>query len=99
MHSKAIIFAAACAGFFGAGRKLTTTRRAFTALALAGVVWMSSGCATEHAAALKLTGDPIVDGQNAIEHGPARDKLLWQYRVALAAMRRGQFDLAKRNLD
>jgi hypothetical protein len=34
-----------------------------------------------------------------IEHGPPRDKVLWQYRTALAAMRRGQFDLAKRYLD
>ena len=46
-----------------------------------------------------LTGDIMVDGPNAIENGPAKDKVLWQDRTAVAAMRRGQIDLAKRYLD
>jgi hypothetical protein len=58
-----------------------------------------SGCATEQHVDLKFTGDPLVDGENAIENGPPRDKVLWQYRTALAAMRRGQFDVAKHDLD
>ncbi|MFO1501384.1 MAG: hypothetical protein U1G07_23845 [Verrucomicrobiota bacterium] len=45
------------------------------------------------------TGDPIVDGKNMIESGPAKDRVLWQYRTAAAAMRRAQFDEAKRLLD
>ena len=35
----------------------------------------------------------------AIVHGPRRDKVLWEYRIAAAAMRRGRFDVAKQNLD
>lgn len=58
-----------------------------------------SGCATERQPPVVLTGDIMVDGPNAIEHGPARDKVLWEYRTSAAAMRRGQFDLAKRYLD
>ncbi len=59
-----------------------------------------AGCAsTERRPAQRLTGDPLVDGQNAIETGPAKDKVLWQYRTALAAMRRGQFGEAKQMLD
>jgi tetratricopeptide (TPR) repeat protein len=59
-----------------------------------------ASCATkppEHVVA--LTGNIIVDGPNAIEHGPPRDKVLWEYRTAAAAMRQGKFDLAKRYLD
>jgi tetratricopeptide (TPR) repeat protein len=41
----------------------------------------------------------MVDGPNAIEHGPAKDKVLWEYRTAAAAMRMGKFDVAKRYLD
>ena len=36
---------------------------------------------------------------NAIANGPPRDRVLWQYRLAAAAMRQGKFDVAKQNLD
>ena len=58
-----------------------------------------TACSTPKQKPHPLTGDPIVDGENAIAHGPERDQVLWQYRTALAAMRRGQYDLAKRYLD
>jgi tetratricopeptide (TPR) repeat protein len=58
-----------------------------------------AGCATDQHELPPLTGDPFVDGENAIQHGPPRDQVLWQYRTALTAMRRGQYDLAKRYLD
>ena len=41
----------------------------------------------------------MVDGPNMIAGGPPRDRVLWQYRTASAAMRRGQFDAAKPLLD
>jgi hypothetical protein len=65
-------------------------------LLLAGTV-MLAGCATEHK--VVLTGDALVDGQNALSNGPAKDKVLWQYRMGAAAMRQGRFDLAKQELD
>jgi tetratricopeptide (TPR) repeat protein len=74
-------------------------RRAIFPLILGLAAFWLAGCATERTVPLKLTGDPIVDGENAITNGPARDRVLWEYRTALAAMRRGQFDLAKRHLD
>ena len=58
-----------------------------------------AGCASDRHQRIQLTGDPLVDGENAILNGPERDKVLWQYRTGLAAMRRGQYDLAKRYLD
>jgi len=59
-----------------------------------------AGCATkEPKHALQLTGNVMVDGPNAIEHGPPRDKVLWEYRTAAAAMRQDKFDLAKQYLD
>jgi hypothetical protein len=58
------------------------------------------GCAsTPPKQPVKLTGDIMVDAPNAIAHGPPRDKVLWQYRLAAAAMRQGKFDLARQNLD
>lgn len=41
----------------------------------------------------------MVDGPRMIAEGPPRDRVLWQYRTAAAAMRRGQFDAAKPLLD
>lgn len=59
-----------------------------------------SGCATAPSAPTwTLTGDPLVDGQTAIASCPPRDKVLWQERTALVAMRRGEYALAKQLLD
>ncbi len=81
------------------GLMLKVPRRAVR-LALILAAAALSGCATTpRQPPLVFTGDIMVDGPNAIEHGPAKDKVLWQYRTAAAAMRRGQFDIAKRYLD
>jgi hypothetical protein len=67
---------------------------------LATLALIASGCASSPPKQkLVLTGDIMVDGPAAIDHGPPRDKVLWEYRTAAAAMRRGQFDLAKQYLD
>jgi hypothetical protein len=59
-----------------------------------------SGCASvDRQPRVILTGDIMVDGPNAIMNGPPRDRVLWQYRTASAAMRRGQFEMARRYLD
>jgi len=59
-----------------------------------------AGCATSQTGeSWQRTGDPMVDGRAAIEHGPKRDRVLWEYRTAAAAMRRGQFNDAKQLLD
>lgn len=60
---------------------------------------MLAGCATTPQPRLPYTGDPLIDGQTHIERGPAKDRVLWQYRTAATAMRRGEFELAKRILD
>ena len=47
------------------------------------------GCATKGARhPVVLTGNIMVDGPEAIADGPPRDKVLWEYRTAAAAMRR-----------
>src|SRR5438445_3832174 len=59
-----------------------------------------AGCATTQTGeSWQHTGDPMVDGRAAIEHGPKRDRVLWEYRTAATAMRRGQFTDAKQLLD
>src|SRR5437016_468735 len=58
------------------------------------------GCATtQPIQSWQRTGDPIADGKAAVEHGPKRDRVLWEYRTAAAAMRRGDFADAKQLLD
>ncbi|MGH7969687.1 MAG: hypothetical protein ACREIC_13265, partial [Limisphaerales bacterium] len=59
-----------------------------------------TGCATKPAKPpVILTGNIMLDGPNAIANGPLRDKVLWEYRLGVAAMRRGKFDLARQNFD
>ena len=58
-----------------------------------------AGCATTTKHQVAVTGDIMVDAPNAIANGPPRDRVLWEYRQATAAMRQGKFDVAKQNLD
>ena len=59
-----------------------------------------TGCETTSShSSVRLTGDPLVDGPAAIQQGPARDRVLWQYRMATAYMRRGQYREAAAILD
>ncbi len=68
------------------------------ALALSGALF--AGCQTYQAGPkLPLTGDPIEDGRIHIAQGAPKDRVLWQYRTATEALRRGQFDEARRLLD
>ena len=57
-----------------------------------------TGCATK-TRYVHLSGNIMVDGPRMITNGPPQDKVLWQYRTAAAAMRRGQFAEAKQLLD
>ena len=66
--------------------------------ALTGVLLVAGGCATSPPP-IHLTGDPLVDAPNAIQNGPPRDRVLWQYRLAAAALRHGQFSEARTALD
>lgn len=54
---------------------------------------------TSSHSSVTLTGDPLIDGPAAIQNGPARDRVLWQYRMALAYLRRGQYPQAAAILD
>ena len=58
-----------------------------------------AGCATDPYQKVHLTGQPLVDAPVAIAQGPPRDKVLWQYRGGLAALREGNYGLAKTYLD
>jgi tetratricopeptide (TPR) repeat protein len=60
-----------------------------------------AGCASapKRPAPKPPTGDALVDGKNAVETAPEKDRVLWEYRTAVVAMRRGEFAEAKRLLD
>jgi hypothetical protein len=58
------------------------------------------GCETPNARSTwPRTGDPLLDGRTAIAQGPPRDRVVWQYRTAAVALRRGVFAQAKELLD
>ncbi len=61
-------------------------------------VSLLAGCATP-TPNWPQTGDLVVDGKAAIAQGRQRDQVLWQYRTAVAAMRRGQYADARTLLD
>jgi hypothetical protein len=73
-------------------------KRFFPAIS-AGLCLIVSGCVTEKVHTIDLTGDVMIDGPRAIAEGPVRDRSLWEYRVAAAAMRRGDYATAKKMLD
>jgi tetratricopeptide (TPR) repeat protein len=66
---------------------------------LALCLLLAAGCSSTPKRQVVITGNPLVDGPEAISHGPPRDRVLWQYRTAAAAMRQGDFEVAKRHLD
>jgi hypothetical protein len=69
-------------------------KRLFQLTVIGAHLGFLAGCATAPKP-LPMTGDVFHDAPLSIEQGPPRDKLLWQYRLALAEMRRGQFAAAK----
>jgi tetratricopeptide (TPR) repeat protein len=69
------------------------------ALAVVVTLLVFSGCAATRAPHVPLTGDILVDGPRMIAEGPPRDRVLWQYRTAAAALRQGRFALAQSLLD
>lgn len=45
------------------------------------------------------TGNPVADGQQTISQAPAKDRVLWQYRTGLTALRHGQYADSKALLE
>jgi hypothetical protein len=85
----------------GPGRRYSGVVRT---VVLAGLMAVAAGFATGCSSSPKkpkpvLTGDPLVDGENFIQNGPEKDRVLWQYRTGLTALRLGRRDLAKQYLD
>jgi tetratricopeptide (TPR) repeat protein len=76
-------------------------RRILTSVSLLVALLLLAGCASapKRPAPKPATGDPLVDGKNALESAPEKDRVLWEYRTALVAMRRGEFNEAKPLLD
>jgi hypothetical protein len=67
---------------------------------LLAMLLIVAGCSTTpKKPTVPLTGNIMVDGPAMIANGPPRDKVLWQYRTAAAAMRQGNFAMAKPLLD
>src|SRR6266404_4177174 len=78
---------------------VASSMRSLRIIGLFFALLILSGCATTPKHQVVLTGDIMVDGPNVITNGPPRDKVLWQYRMAAAAMRQGKYDQARQILD
>lgn len=78
------------------------TRRIPRILAAVGLAALAllAGCATAPSQpAFVPTGDPIVDGNARLATARPQDRVLWDYRIAAAALRLGNFDEARAKLD
>ena len=70
------------------------------ALLWVGLCLALAGCAsTEPKKQFVPTGNLLIDATNAISMGPRKDRMLWQYRLSAAAMRLGDYEVARQNLD
>lgn len=59
-----------------------------------------TGCATlPDRPQLRLTGDPVVDGNAQRAAAPVQDRALWDFRIAASALRAGNSAEAKSRLD
>lgn len=59
-----------------------------------------AGCSTTpQKPQINYTGDPIVDGRAELAVADPKDKVLWNYRIAAAAMRMGDLAEARLQLD
>ena len=88
--------------FSGAFRSAVSLRRRRARVAgpMSAVLLTLAGCETvPERPPVRHTGDPVVDGQAELAAAPLKDRVLWDYRVAAAALRTGQLDEAKARLD
>jgi hypothetical protein len=59
-----------------------------------------NGCVeVPEAPPVRLTGDPVADGIAQLAVAPPKDRVLWDYRIAAAALRAGKYDEARARLD
>ena len=79
-------------------RRVLLTLALLVSLALGGCASQPSSASTGSSKQL-LTGDPVLDAQSAALKARPQDRLLWTYRGAAAAMRRGLYTDARRMLD
>ena len=69
-------------------------------LALGVALFALAGCETAPVRPpIQYTGDPIVDGNAELAAAPAKDRVLWNYRLAATALRLGRFDETQHQLD
>lgn len=66
---------------------------------LAPAIFLAGCETTPSTPPVPYTGDPVIDGNAHLAVAPAKDRVLWEYRVSAAALRRGMFDEAKTKLD
>ena len=83
-----------------ATRNPTPAVLAVLALMLASFQYFA-GCALHEASRppVYYTGDPLTDDGAQVAAAAPKDRVLWQDRLAAEALRRGEFDRAKRQLD
>ena len=84
----------------GAGRLSRRTHTGATArAALVAALIGLAGCATAPRTNILYTGDPVIDGNAERMAARPQDRVMWDYRIAAAALRSGNYDEAKAKLD
>ncbi len=80
-------------------RRFLTTQR-ISLLAILAATLLLAGCTTAPLAPrVPLTGDALIDGNAQLAVALPKDRVLWEYRIAATALRRGQFEESREKLD
>lgn len=77
----------------------TGRRRSASAAAALLALALLAGCATTPRTNILYTGDPVIDGHAERAAARPQDQVMWDYRIAAAALRAGNFEEAKARLD
>lgn len=68
-------------------------------IALFGTLVLAGCASAPQRANILETGDPVIDGNAQLAAARPQDRVLWEYRIAAAAMRAGNYAEAKAKLD
>jgi hypothetical protein len=81
-------------------RRFTVMGRALSVTTCSLALLFAAGCTSVPVSPpVPVTGNPIVDGLARREVAPPADRALWDYRVGAAALRHGQWEIARERLD
>jgi hypothetical protein len=99
LHARRFLFLSSTTMFRAQAKSFSFASGLTSGLWLLASALLTGCVSTPPAPVIPLTGDPVVDGNAQLSAAPPKDRVLWEYRIAAAALRRNQLDEARAKLD